>query len=96
MARRTRDEIMQRLQVFAGDDVSDEMLDFIADVSDSIGDDSATERIAELEKQIADQDRAWREKYKSAFFSGQPVPADDESDDTDSDNEPKTFEELFS
>lgn len=92
MAVRTREEIMSQLQTIIGEDTSDETLTFIQDVSDTLGSDNNAERITQLETQLEDQDKAWRKKYRDAFFSGSPDP---EPDDDTSGRTPKRFEDLF-
>lgn len=93
MAIRTRDEIMNQLKSFLGDDdTGDETLAFIQDVSDTLGDNNSAQRITELETQLEEQDKTWRKKYRDAFFSGKP---DDTLDDDDPPDKPKRFEDLF-
>lgn len=92
MAVRTRDEIMSQLKSIIGEeDTSDETLNFIQDVSDTLGNDN-TNRITELEQQLADQDTAWRKKYRDAFFSGRP---DETLNEPEEPEKPKSFSDLF-
>lgn len=92
MAIKTRDEIMTQLQTIIGDDTSDETLAFIQDVSDTIGDNSSADRIAELERQVEETDATWRKKYRDTFFGGSP---DSELDEPDEPKKPRTYAELF-
>lgn len=91
MAIRTSEEIMSRLQTIIGDDTSDETLSFIEDVRDTIGNNDNAERIRQLEEEVANTDKTWREKYRNAFFHG---PDEDESQYRD-ESKPKTFDDLF-
>lgn len=93
MAIRTREEIMSQLQGIIGEDTSDETLTFIQDVSDTLGDTNAAQRITELETQLQTQDAEWRKKYRDAFFTGK---LDESIEDEDEDKQrPKRFEDLF-
>lgn len=93
MAIRTREELMSQLQTIAGEDTSDEMLSFIQDVSDTLGDNTSAQRITELETKLEEQETEWRKKYRDAFFTGKP---DESLDDEPEGKRPRTFEELFS
>jgi len=94
MAIRTREEIMNQLQTVLGDNVSDEALGLIQDVSDTISNDHSAERITELETQLQDQDKAWRQKYRDAFFSGNADESIREEED-DTSKVPTRYEDLF-
>jgi hypothetical protein len=97
----TKEEIVRRLSERMGDDTSDEALALIEDVTDTytdlearVGDDWKTK--------YEDNDKMWREKYKSRFFAGEDKPnsdlggnAGDEDDDEETPPQPKTYDELF-
>ena len=91
MAVKTKEEIMNQLNQIIGDNDSDEVLGFMTDISDTLGDNSAAQRVSQLEQQLIDKDKEWRKKYKDAFFS----KPDDSLDDDDDDKTPRTFEDLF-
>lgn len=93
MAVRTREEIMAQLQTIIGDDTSDDTLNFVQDVSDTLGNDNSATRITELETQLRTQDEEWRKKYRDAFFTGKPDDAF--KDEEDESQKPKRFEDLF-
>lgn len=89
--KRTREEIMSKLQTIVGEDTSDEVLEFVQDVSDTIGDDTSAQRIAELEQQIETNDKEWRRKYRDAFFTGKTEEIEEDIET----EKPKRFEDLF-
>lgn len=93
MAIRTRDEIMTQLKNLIGEDTSDDTLNFIQDVSDTLGDESSAQRIADLETQLEDQDQEWRKRYRDAFFTGKPDETIKEEDEEHA--SPRKFEDLF-
>ena len=93
MAVRTREEIMTQLQAIIGDDTSDDALNFVRDVSDTLGNDNSATRITELETQLKEKDEEWRKKYRDTFFTGKPDDAF--KDEEDEPQKPKRFEDLF-
>ena len=92
MAIKSKEEIMTQLQTIIGEDTSDETLTFIQDVSDTLANENSAQRIKELETQLVDQDKQWREKYRDAFFTGKPDESLNEQED---DGRPSKFEDLF-
>lgn len=88
MAVKTREELMQSVKTFLGDDTSDEALALVQDISDTLGDSNA-QKVAELQGQLEEQDKAWRKKYRDAFFSG----ADEQEEEKT--KKPKSFADLF-
>lgn len=103
MAVLTYDQIMDYIKKLTDGRDDDETLTMIQDFADTAnvldGTVTDTEEIkAEYEAKLAELDKSWREKYKNAFFEGtSDTTPDTESvpDDTDVDEEPHTFEELF-
>ena len=93
MAIKTKDELMATLNGFLGENDSDEALAFMTDLSDTLGDNTAAQRVTELETELANKDKEWRKKYKDAFFN---KPPKEEFDDEDDDKTPRSFEDLFS
>ena len=92
MAVKTRDEIMSQLSAVIGENNSDDVLSLMTDISDTLGDNTAAQRVTELEAELENKDKEWRQKYREAFFS---KPSREEFDDDDDDKTPKTFEDLF-
>lgn len=95
MAVITTDEFMNKIKSIIGDDTSDETLSAIKDFSDTLSSlsDSSNE-IARLNKEIKDQDEAWRKKYRDTFFNG--GGEGDPEQDPDDPPEKLTFDSLFS
>ena len=101
MAIRTKDEIMEVLRSYLGEDTSDEAIAFIEDINDTM---------AEYERQIGDVtdwegkykelDESWRKKYTERFFEGGSDEdgsfIEDVNDIEEQEDEaPTTYEELF-
>lgn len=90
MAVRTKEELMQTVRTFLGEDTSDEALAFVQDMSDTLGDSNA-QTVAELRQQLQEQDASWRKKYRDTFFTEKP----EKEDDDEPPKKPRTFAELF-
>lgn len=109
MAVRTVEEILELVAQRVGDDNSDEALNFIEDISDTLRDYQAKadekyvadkdEEIKEWERKYNELDKQWREKYKERFFKpSEIVDSDDYVDDVNDieEKEVKTsYEDLF-
>lgn len=90
MAIKTRDEILTSISEILGDNNSDEALQLMTDIRDTIGNETDAQRITELENQLKEQDATWRKKYRDAFLNGA-----DESFEEEQNRTPKRFEDLF-
>lgn len=103
MAVRTREEIMEAIRARIGEDVSDEALALIEDISDTY--DDLMKRAAdynELESRYNELDNSWRERYRARFFetgnlqiTNDPIPQIDDPVPDPVEEEITTFEELF-
>ena len=93
MAVKSREEIMEQLNSFIGEEnLTDDALNLMTDISDTLGDNSAAQRVTQLEEELANKDKEWRQKYRDAFFS---KPDKEEFDDDEESHTPRTFEDLF-
>lgn len=90
MAIKTSEEIITSLNTILGDNNSDEALELLTDIRDTIGSQTDAQRVTELEQQLKDQDATWRKKYREAFLNGA-----DESFEEEENKPPKRFEDLF-
>lgn len=90
MAIRTREEIITSLSDILGDNNSDEVLQLLTDVKDTLGNETDAQRITDLENQLTELDTTWRKKYRDAFLSGA-----DDSFEEENDKKPRKFEDLF-
>lgn len=96
MAARSKEEIMAALKEKFTDDLEDDTLALIEDVSDTI-DHLAAESGTDWKKKYEENDAAWKKKYKERFFnSGNDAPQDpDPEPEIPEDIKPKKFEDLF-
>ena len=93
----SKDQLLAKIKERIGEDTSDEALQFIEDVTDTIDDyESKTKDNTDWKKKYEDNDAEWRKKYKDRFFN---TPAKDEPEKPPegSDDKPKTYEykDLF-
>lgn len=94
---RSKDELMQLIRDRIGDDTSDEAIAFIEDISDSLNDyENKVSGYNELEEKYKENDKAWREKYKNAFFNGsKEKPEEPEQIEEEESKKRLTYEDLF-
>ena len=92
MAIISKDELMNRLNTFLGEDTTDETLSFIEDVTDTI-EDYESKSSTDWEKRYNDLDNEWRKKYRERFF--RKVKEDNEVEEEEVKEEPKTYDDLF-
>ena len=91
MAKRTQEELIEQFNSIVGEEnASDEVLNFMTDMRDSLADNGA-ETIATLRREKDELDKAWRKKYRDAFMGSR----EDIQDDNDEPPKPKTFDDLF-
>lgn len=92
MAVKTKEELMKVINEHFADDTSDETLEFIADISDTL--DEGREAEAWKHK-YEENDAEWRKKYRDRFFNTGTDEDEDEKDFHSQPARPKTFSELF-
>lgn len=90
MAIKTRDELISSVSDILGENNSDEALQLLTDLRDTLGSQTDAQRITELENQLKEQDATWRKKYRDAFLSGA-----DESFEEEENKRPRKYEDLF-
>ena len=97
MAVRTKEEIMNKVKTYMGDDTSDDALAFVTDLSDTLDSGSKSTnndgvdykaKYEEAEARVKDTDAKWRQRYRDRFF-GVIDPNDDKEFGEAGDGEPK-------
>ena len=67
--KKNYDEMLEQVKQLVGERDDDEALAFIEDCTDSFSGVSSTEN-DEWQKKYEENDKMWREKYRSRFFEG--------------------------
>lgn len=93
MAILTKDEVLEKVKNYVGDDTTDEALRFVEDITDTINDLSNNDS-GEWEKKYHDLDEEWRKKYIDRFFSTSDE-VEDEEDEEDEEGKEVTYDDLF-
>lgn len=80
MAKLNREQFLEAIKARIGDDTSDLAMQFVEDMTDtfdSFATNENSQRISELEQQLADAiserdtvERDWRQRYRDRFFAG--------------------------
>lgn len=95
MAVRTKDEILELVKARVGDDSSDEVIEFIEDITDTLNDyEKRLSDSTDWKAKYEENDAEWREKYKARFFGKEVVENETEIDDEGEDKSMK-YEDLF-
>lgn len=92
----TMDELLEQVNNVIGENTSDDSLSLIENVTDTFNDLStkATNNDAEQWKnKYEENDKAWREKYKSRFMTGGTEPP--EQPELPEPHKKRTFDSLF-
>lgn len=91
MPRKSLEDLMSSAKSLFADNSSDEVLNFLEDLTDSYTEQDVTSyesRISELEKKVEDTENEWREKYKARFFEPkEQITVVDETSTEDPGNE---------
>lgn len=100
MAVLNKEDFLKAVKARIGEDVSDDALAFVENMTDTF-DSLSNSGGEDWKKKYEDNDKMWREKYRSRFFDSS---TDDDNDGDSNDNDdapeenktPETFEQLFS
>lgn len=97
-----KEELINKISEYIGDDNSDIAIEILEDVSDTIdagGDaDELIRQVEELKEKVETTDAEWRAKYKARFLEGSadPEEPEEEVEETEEEVEEKTsYDELF-
>lgn len=99
MAILNRDEFFESLNGFIGDRNDDDSIQFMENMSDTYEDLSnrATGDGEDWKQKYIENDKMWKERYKSRFFSGNVGNSDNLGypDDTEDEKKPISIDDLF-
>lgn len=94
MAVKTLEEILNSVNTIIGENTSDEALTLMDDISDTFNANNQTD----WQKKYEDNDKAWRNRYRERFLTGNTdLDKDVDSDNDDGDEQAKSYkyEDLF-
>lgn len=91
MAVKTVDEIMAKVRERIGEDDSDEAIEFIEDISDTL---ESFSNVEDWKTKYEENDKKWREKYRERFFTSKEEVEEDDIEEQE-EKEKKKFEDLF-
>ena len=95
MAKRSKEELLASINTLLGENISDEALTFIEDLSDSVEVESDSEGWKAKYDQL---DADWRKRYKDRFMGVSTTPEDvktEQEENVEEDGEKRSYEELF-
>lgn len=101
MAIKTRDEILESVKNIVGDNMSDDTISFIEDMTDTMNDyETRLSNSTDWKSKYETNDEEWRRKYTERFFAkndndGNGIDDSDSHNDGADDEAPKTYEDLF-
>ena len=99
MSIKSREELLNGAKAIFGDSETDDVLEFLGDITDTLDDyENKVNDNEDWKKKYEENDSNWRKKYKERFFSSNKTKPDDPLDDLNEPNEPeppKNFSDLF-
>ena len=91
---KTKDEILNAIREFVGENTDDATLQLLEDVDDTFADfANKTENSEDWKAKYEANDEEWRKKYRDRFFGSDEKISEAES--TEEVEEPTHFEDLF-
>lgn len=100
MAILKREELLEAVRTRIGDDDSDEAIQFMEDITDTVNDyEKRSSGYDEMKEKYENNDKEWRRKYKARFYDGDgnvTQTVEEETVETEKVVEEKEkFEDLF-
>lgn len=92
------DQLLAKIKERLGEDVSDEGIAFVEDITDTLNHyEEVTKDNTDWKQKYEENDNEWRKKYKERFFSGRNDKEDEEEGLGGDDEAPKkySYENLF-
>lgn len=99
MSIKSREELLNGAKAIFGDSETDEVLEFLGDITDTLDDyENKVKDKEDWKTKYEENDSNWRKKYKERFFSSNENKQGDSLDDFNEPDEPeppKNFSDLF-
>lgn len=94
MAVKSKEEILNQIKTILGENDSDEAIQLIEDVTDTMGNTDEEN----WKDKYEENDKAWRKKYRDRFFpdaDNKKEEKEEKEEEEEEEEEITTFEELF-
>ena len=99
MSIKSKEDLLNGAKAIFGDSETDEVLEFLGDITDTLDDyENKVNDKEDWKTKYEENDSNWRKKYKERFFSSNDTKPDDSLDDLNEPDEPespKNFSDLF-
>lgn len=99
MSVKSKEDLLNGAKAIFGESETDEVLEFLGDVTDTLNDyENRVNDKEDWKKKYEENDSSWRKKYKERFFSSnenEPDNSLDNIDEPDEPDSPKNFSDLF-
>ena len=99
MSIKSKEDLLNGAKAIFGDSETDEVLEFLGDITDTLDDyENKVKDKEDWKKKYEENDSNWRKKYKERFFSSNEPKPDDPLDELNEPNDPeppKKFSDLF-
>ena len=97
MAVKTREEILESLRGRFGEELTDDDIAMLEDITDTFTDfEEKTNDVTNWKNKYEENDKAWKKKYSDRFFSKDGGENDNPGKPVEPDDEPiKSFDDLF-
>lgn len=92
---KSKDEILTLIKERIGEDTSDEAIQIVEDVTDTLNDyETRVADSGDWKARYEQNDAEWRKKYRDRFFEGEP-PKEKESEEETEEVKSYSYEDLF-
>lgn len=92
---KSKDEILTLIKERIGEDTSDEAIQIVEDVTDTLNDyETRVADSGDWKARYEQNDAEWRKKYRDRFFEGE-APKEKESEDETEEVKSYSYEDLF-
>ena len=95
MAKRSKEELLASVNALLGENITDEALTFIEDLSDSV---EVSNDSDDWKTRYEQLDADWRKRYKDRFIGVSTTPEEvkkEQEENVNKDGEKRSYEELF-
>ena len=95
MAKRSKEELLASVNALLGENITDEALTFIEDLSDSVEVSNVSDDWKTRYEQL---DADWRKRYKDRFMGVSTTPEEvktEQEENVNEDGEKRSYDELF-